>query len=277
MRRFLAFLILATAWTPFAAAASAANHGYGTPVGNITGCPAKALDKSALPLIVILLKHGVPYAWYNVSSDAGTTSYHFDVPVGHYRLISTYTSTSHPLNVKFGGSPRTNLTISCAVQNQWGTSQPTICKTGNYAESIIDDRRVMAHVQENDQEIGVVTKTSPRSVGDTVSRLEEILVSKSVKLFAVIDQSHEAREVGLELRDTTLVIFGSPRAGTPIMSAAPLAALDLPLKLLIWADETGTKVSYYSPSDIAARHHLSLELAQGLAAIDALSDALVAP
>lgn len=127
------------------------------------------------------------------------------------------------------------------------------------------------------QEPGVVTKTSVRSVADTVSRLEEILTSKGVKLFAVIDQSHEAREVGLELRDTSLVIFGNPRTGTPIMSAVPLAALDLPLKVLIWADVSSTKVSYYSPSSIATRHHLSDELAHGLAAIDALSDELVAP
>lgn len=126
-------------------------------------------------------------------------------------------------------------------------------------------------------DLGVVTKVSPRSVEDTVSRLKEILSSKSVKLFAVIDQSREARDVGLELRDTTLVIFGSPRAGTPIMNAIPLAALDLPLKLLIWADATSTKVSYYSPAEIAARHHLSDDLAQGLAALDAISDALVAP
>jgi uncharacterized protein (DUF302 family) len=128
-----------------------------------------------------------------------------------------------------------------------------------------------------DAELGVVTKTSPRSVGDTVSRIEEILSTKNIKLFAVIDQSREAREVGLELRDTTLVIFGNPRAGTPLMNAVPLAALDLPLKLLIWADATSTKVSYYSPSEIVARHHLSDELAQGLAALDAISDALVAP
>jgi uncharacterized protein (DUF302 family) len=135
----------------------------------------------------------------------------------------------------------------------------------------------MTNVHSSESELGVVTKSSPRSVDDTVSRLEEILAAKDVKLFAVIDQSHEAREVGLALRDTTLVIFGSPRAGTPVMNAAPLAALDLPLKVLIWADDTGTKVSYYSPSDIASRHHLSVELAHGLASIDALTDALIAP
>jgi uncharacterized protein (DUF302 family) len=131
-------------------------------------------------------------------------------------------------------------------------------------------------VHEHGEEDGVVTKTSPRSVPDTVSRLKDILATKGVTLFAVIDQSREAREVGLELRETTLVIFGSPRAGTPIMSAVPLAALDLPLKMLIWSDEASTKVSYYSPSYIAARHHLSDELAHGLASIDALSDVLVA-
>lgn len=135
----------------------------------------------------------------------------------------------------------------------------------------------MAQTPSIEQEPGVVTKASPRSVADTVSRLKEILTTKGVQLFAVIDQSEAARNVGLELRETTLVIFGSPRAGTPIMIATPLAALDLPLKLLIWADDQETKVSYYSPSDIAARHHLSDELARGLAAIDALSDALVAP
>lgn len=135
----------------------------------------------------------------------------------------------------------------------------------------------MVRVEADTEEPGVVTKTSPLSVQNTVSRLEQILASKGVKLFLVIDQSEEARAVGLALRETTLVIFGSPRAGTPIMSAAPLAALDLPLKVLIWASETGTKVSYYSPSEIAARHHLSGELAQGLAALDAISDALVTP
>jgi uncharacterized protein (DUF302 family) len=114
-------------------------------------------------------------------------------------------------------------------------------------------------------------------VSETVARLIEILTNKGVQLFAVIDQSEAARNVGLELRETTLVVFGSPRAGTPIMIAEPLAALDLPLKLLIWADDLQINVSYYSPSDLAARHHLSVELTHGLEAIDALSDELVAP
>ncbi|MGB8179928.1 MAG: DUF302 domain-containing protein [Acidimicrobiales bacterium] len=128
-----------------------------------------------------------------------------------------------------------------------------------------------------DDERGVVTKVSPRSVSDTVAHLLEILATKGVKLFAVINQSEAARDVGLELRETTLVVFGSPSAGTPVMNAAPLAALDLPLKLLIWADADQTKVSYYSTTELASRHHLSDELARHLASIDGLSDALVAP
>jgi uncharacterized protein (DUF302 family) len=123
----------------------------------------------------------------------------------------------------------------------------------------------------------VVTKISPRSVADTVSRLTGIIGGKGMKLFAVIDQSAEAREAGLSLRDTTLVIFGSPAAGTPVMAASPLAALDLPLKVLIWADAGQTKVSYYAPAALAARHHLGAGLAGNLAGIDPLTDALVAP
>jgi uncharacterized protein (DUF302 family) len=98
-----------------------------------------------------------------------------------------------------------------------------------------------------------------------------------MKVFAVIDQRAEAQHVGLELRDTTLILFGSPAAGTPVMAASPSAALDLPLKVLIWADNGQTKVSYYSPAELAARHHLSEDLASRLAGIDALTDALVAP
>jgi uncharacterized protein (DUF302 family) len=93
-------------------------------------------------------------------------------------------------------------------------------------------------------EPGVVTKLSPRPVADTTTRMTDILAAKGVKLFTVIDQSAEARRVGLQLRDTTLVIFGNPQAGTPVMAASPMAALDLPLKVLIWDDGGQTKVTY---------------------------------
>lgn len=126
-------------------------------------------------------------------------------------------------------------------------------------------------------EAQVTTKVSPRSVAATVLRLLGILSARGIKVFAVIDQSWEAREGGLELRETTLVIFGNPAAGTPVMQAVPLAALDLPLKLLIWADGGQTNVSYVPPGALAARYGLPAGLAAGLAGIDAIADALVAP
>jgi uncharacterized protein (DUF302 family) len=128
-----------------------------------------------------------------------------------------------------------------------------------------------------ENEAGVVTKFSPRSVADTVARLKDLLAARNQKLFAVIDQRAEAQQAGLDLRDTTLVIFGNPAAGTPVMDAVPLSALDLPLKVLVWADGEQAKVSYYSPAALAARHHLPADLAARLAGVDPLTDALIAP
>jgi uncharacterized protein (DUF302 family) len=113
-------------------------------------------------------------------------------------------------------------------------------------------------------------------VADTVARLTELVAAKGMKLFAVIDHSGEAAANGLELRDTKVVIFGSPLAGTPVMEAAPLAALDLPLKVLIWDDNGQTKVSYTAPEELAARYRLSDELVERLAGIDGLTDAVIA-
>jgi uncharacterized protein (DUF302 family) len=123
----------------------------------------------------------------------------------------------------------------------------------------------------------ITTKVSPRPVPATVSRLTGILSAKGLRVFAVIDQAAEAGQAGLELRETVLVLFGNPAAGTPVMAAAPLAALDLPLKVLIWDDDGQTKVTYYGPAALAARYDLSPDLAANLAAIDPLTDALVAP
>jgi uncharacterized protein (DUF302 family) len=125
-------------------------------------------------------------------------------------------------------------------------------------------------------ETGVITKLSHQSVAGTVAKFTGILAAKGLKVFDVIDQAAEARQVGQTLRETTLVIFGSPAAGTPVMAASPLSALDLPLKVLVWSDDGQTKVSYYSPDALAARHHLSPELAANLAGINRLTDALVA-
>ena len=124
---------------------------------------------------------------------------------------------------------------------------------------------------------GTITKQSARSVGDTVARFLDILGSKGLKVFTVIDQQAEARVVGLDLRETTLVVFGNPAAGTPVMEAAPLAALDLPLKVLVWDDVgSGTKVSYTDPSVLAARYGLSPALAAAFEGMHPLTDALVA-
>jgi len=122
---------------------------------------------------------------------------------------------------------------------------------------------------------GIITKLSPRSVSDTVARLSALLSERGLKLFAVIDQDGEAAAIGLHLRETKLVIFGSPAAGTPVMDAAPLAALDLPLKILVWTDAHQTKISYVAPGELAVRYALTEDLAHRLSAIDALSDALV--
>jgi uncharacterized protein (DUF302 family) len=122
----------------------------------------------------------------------------------------------------------------------------------------------------------LVTKLSPRSVADTVARLSEVLAAKGVKLFAVIDHSGEAEAAGLELRETKVVIFGAPKAGTPVMQAVPVVALDLPLKVLVWADGDQTKVTYTAPAALAARYDLNDELAARLAAIEPLTDAAIA-
>jgi uncharacterized protein (DUF302 family) len=124
-------------------------------------------------------------------------------------------------------------------------------------------------------ETGVVTRASTRSVPDTVSKLTGLVQSKGMRLFAVIDQSAEARRVGLELRDTVLVVFGNPVVGTQVMVASPLAALDLPLKVLVWDEDGQTKVSYYAPAALAAHHKLSAELTRNLSGLDAVVDALV--
>ncbi len=121
----------------------------------------------------------------------------------------------------------------------------------------------------------VVTKLSPWSVADTVARLSAVIAARGMKMFAVIDQSGEAQAAGLELRDTKLVIFGSPQAGTPVMVAEPLAALDLPLKVLVWEDGCQTKVSYTAPSELAARYQLSDELAARLAGINVVTDTVI--
>jgi uncharacterized protein (DUF302 family) len=96
-----------------------------------------------------------------------------------------------------------------------------------------------------------------------------------MEVFAVIDHSGEAREVGLDLRDTKLVIFGSSVAATPVIEAAPLAALDLPLRVVVWEDGYQTLVSYPAPAAVARRYNLDGALAEAFASIEALTNAVI--
>lgn len=121
----------------------------------------------------------------------------------------------------------------------------------------------------------MVTKASPHTVEETVARLESLAAAKGLKVFAVIDHSGEAAASGLKLRDTKVVVFGSPLAGTPVMEAVPEAALDLPLKVLVWDDGGMTKVGYTAPDELAERYGLPPELAQRLAGIEPLTDEII--
>ena len=107
-------------------------------------------------------------------------------------------------------------------------------------------------------EAGIVTRSSPHPFGQTLERIESVLAAKGATVFARIDHSAEARKVGLEMPPTTLLIFGNPRAGTPLMNAAPSLAIDLPLKVLVSQAKDGTvSVSFNSSEFIGSRHGLS--------------------
>jgi len=121
---------------------------------------------------------------------------------------------------------------------------------------------------------GIVSKPSNHSVDATVEKLKGILQAKGVALFALVDHSGEAEKVGLTMRPTKLLIFGSPKAGTPLMIASPSIAIDLPLKILIAEDAAGKVwVSYNAPAYLKDRHNLPDNLLQNIAAIEALATA----
>jgi uncharacterized protein (DUF302 family) len=121
---------------------------------------------------------------------------------------------------------------------------------------------------------GIVNISCHRSVEQTVEKLEAILHAKGVKLFALVDHSGEAASAGLHMRPTKLLIFGNPKAGTPLMLASPGVAIDLPLKILVWEDaESKVWISYNSPAYLRARHGLPLELVQNIAVVEVLAAA----
>ena len=119
---------------------------------------------------------------------------------------------------------------------------------------------------------GIVNKPSKHSVDDTLHRLQNILETKGIAVFALIDHSGEAAKVGMNMRPTKLLIFGNPKGGTPLMLAAPSIAIDLPMKILIWEDDQGKVwVSYNSPEYLAQRHGLPQQLLPNLAFVETLA------
>lgn len=118
---------------------------------------------------------------------------------------------------------------------------------------------------------GIVNVSSPRSVAESLARLEAIVAEKDLTVFARVDHSGEAKKVGLDMLPTQLLIFGSPKAGTPVMVAAPSAALDLPLKVLAWQDEHGKVwLSYNEPEYLQDRHSIPSDLLKNIAGVGAL-------
>jgi uncharacterized protein (DUF302 family) len=118
---------------------------------------------------------------------------------------------------------------------------------------------------------GITDLPSPYSVPDTLARLQSILEEHGVTVFALVDHSGEAAKIGLEMRPTQLLIFGSPKAGTPLMVAAPSAAIDLPLKALAWQDAQGKVwLSYNAPEYLQQRHSIPADLLKNIAGPAAL-------
>ena len=122
------------------------------------------------------------------------------------------------------------------------------------------------------QDNGIVDIPSNRSVDQTVEKLKALLQAKGVTLFALVNHSGEAEQAGMKMRPTKLLIFGSPKAGTPLMLAAPSIAIDLPLKILVWEDgQEKVWVSYNSPAYLQTRHGVPSDLLQNIAVAETLA------
>jgi uncharacterized protein (DUF302 family) len=129
-----------------------------------------------------------------------------------------------------------------------------------------------SEAQATAQDPGIKSVATKHSVDEAVEKLKFLLQSKGVALFALVDHSGEAAKVGMTMLPTKLLIFGSPRAGTPVMLAAPTSAIDLPLKILVWQDGQGQVwVSYNSLPYLQQRHNIPQGLLANLAAVEALA------
>ena len=123
---------------------------------------------------------------------------------------------------------------------------------------------------------GIINIPSSYSVPETLARVESLLRQKGLAIFARIDHSGEAEEVGLKMRPTQLLIFGSPKAGTPLMIASPTLAIDLPLKALIWEDGQGKVwLSYNAPEYLQQRHGFPADLLKNIAGAGTLLEKAV--
>jgi len=123
---------------------------------------------------------------------------------------------------------------------------------------------------------GVISKPSSVGVSGTVARLRNVIEERGLTLFAEIDHQAIAQSVGLQMRPAHVLIFGNAKAGTPLMVASPLLALDLPLKVLVWEDSDGeTRVSYNSTAFLADRYGIPDDLAKNIAGIDNVVEAAV--
>jgi uncharacterized protein (DUF302 family) len=120
-------------------------------------------------------------------------------------------------------------------------------------------------------ENGLLQVASRYSVDETVERLKTVFAERGMQVFALVDHSGEAEKVGMKMRPTKLLIFGSPKGGTPVMLAAPSVAIDLPLKALVAEDEAGKVwISYNSPEYLQQRHGIPQDLVKNIASVGAL-------
>jgi uncharacterized protein (DUF302 family)/uncharacterized membrane protein YidH (DUF202 family) len=211
--------------------------------------------------------------WFGTALIAGGVALNLFSGWHHLRLIRTmdlgHTARPHTTTLAVATSVFLALVgIGMAIYliSVRGSAQ---VNSGNYSRS--GEGAAMALKTDN----GIITIPSNHSVDQTVERLTGILQTKGVTLFALVDHTGEAEKVGLKMPATKLVIFGSPKAGTPLMLASPSIAIDLPLKILTWEDGQGKVwISYNSPAYMQERHGLPKDLLQNIAVVETLAAAV---
>ncbi len=179
-----------------------------------------------------------------------------------------------------------NLYNKCARVGQSGviliihceqslTPRIRIANKASFATASLKHLFLLDHqglIMTSDLDSGIISIPSQASVDQTVDSLTKTLAAKNITLFALVDHSGEAANVGMTMPPTKLLIFGSPRAGTPVMLAAPSSALDLPLKILVSEDKEGKVwITYNAPSYLQQRHAIPIELLTNIAVIEPLA------